>query len=144
MTLKTTPKVGVTRRELMARSISVAFSASLGSARLSIRAYGLTGQTITVLTSQPRVGGAEIVAVAFTDETDVEITPVPLGQIQQQLTLNLQSGAKRFAAFNYWYISKDSPFETRILENQTHARSRTSGEYLFMVLLMILHPTQEL
>ncbi len=111
----------VTRRQILGGGMSLAVGAALGSGALSARAYAQAGETITVLMSQPQVGGARIVAAAFEAETGVkvDIVPVPLDQIQQQLTLDLQSGAKRFDAFDYWYISKGSLVETGVLEDIT-------------------------
>ncbi|WP_417280196.1 extracellular solute-binding protein [Celeribacter sp.] len=111
----------LSRRQVLGGGMGLAVGAALGSGVLSARAYAQAGETITVLMSQPQVGGARIVAAAFEAETGVkvEIVPVPLDQIQQQLTLDLQSGAKRFDAFDYWYISKGSLVETGVLEDIT-------------------------
>ncbi|AVW91325.1 ABC transporter substrate-binding protein [Celeribacter baekdonensis] len=111
----------LSRRTVLSGGMAVAVGAALGSGVLSARAYAQAGKTITVMMSQPQVGGARIVAEAFEKETGVkvEIVPVPLDQIQQQLTLDLQSGAKRFDAFDYWYISKGSLVETGVLEDIT-------------------------
>ncbi|MFG6589362.1 ABC transporter substrate-binding protein [Sulfitobacter sp. MOLA879] len=120
-TEKRSSKTGFSRRDVLATSMGAAVGAALSSGVLSSRAYAQTGEKITVLMSQPQVGGAEIVAKAFTAETgvEVEIVAVPLDQIQQQLTLDLQSGAKRFDAFDFWYVSKGSLVETGVLEDLT-------------------------
>lgn len=89
--------------------------AKLGSLALAARALSpelLSGafadESLVMLMSQPQVGAAQIMAKRFKEISgvSVEIVPVPLDQLQQHLTLDLQSGAKRFDAFDFWYISK--------------------------------------
>lgn len=98
---------------------ALGFSTAVLSPKILSKAYAQ--ETLTVLMSQPQVGAAKIMAEAFKEATGVvvEIVPVPLGQIQQQLTLDLQSGAKRFDAFDFWYVSKGALAEQGVAKDIT-------------------------
>lgn len=108
------------RRTMVRGSLAAAAAALAASVRFN-PAFAQAGQSITVLMSQPQVGGARIVAEAFKAATgvNVEIVAIPLDQIQQQLTLDLQSGAKRFDAFDFWYVSKGALVKDGVLADLT-------------------------
>ncbi|MFC4171405.1 ABC transporter substrate-binding protein [Microvirga sp. GCM10011540] len=110
------------RRQLLGGGVKLAglaFAASVLSPKMLSKAYA--NETLTVLISQPQVGAAELMAKAFKEATGVnlQIVPVPLDQVQQQLTLDKQSGAHRFDAFDFWYISKGALVEDKILMDLT-------------------------
>lgn len=121
--------IGLSRRDLIKAGIGAA-AASLAASSFASRARAQAGQKITLLISQPQAGGAQIVADAFKEATGVEseIVTVPLDQIQQQLTLDMQSGAKRFDAFDFWYVSKGSLVEDGVLLDLTDRIEKDKAE----------------
>lgn len=121
--------VGLSRRDVIKAGIGAA-AASLAASSFASQARAQAGQKITLLISQPQAGGAQIVADAFKEATGVEseIVTVPLDQIQQQLTLDMQSGAKRFDAFDFWYVSKGSLVEDGVLLDLTDRIEKDKAE----------------
>ena len=126
---KSVDGLGLTRRDVIKASIGAA-AAALASSAFASKALAQAGQKITILVSQPQVGGAQIVADAFKQATgvEVEIVAAPLDQIQQQLTLDLQSGAKRFDAFDFWYVSKGALAKQGILLDLTDRIEKDKAE----------------
>ena len=120
---------GLSRRDVIKAGIGGA-AAALAASSFAGRARAAAGQKITVLISQPQAGGAQIVADAFKEATGVEteIVTAPLDQIQQQLTLDVQSGAKRFDAFDFWYVSKGSLVEDGVLLDLTDRIEKDKAE----------------
>ncbi|MDX8454261.1 sugar ABC transporter substrate-binding protein [Mesorhizobium sp. VK9D] len=120
---------GMTRRGMIKAGIGAA-AAALAASRFASQAYAASGGNITVLASQPQAGGMQIVADAFKEATgvSVEVVTAPLDQIQQQLTLDLQSGAKRFDAFDFWYVSKGALADQGILLDLTDRIAKDAGE----------------
>lgn len=104
----------VWRARVSSRRGFLANAARFGGAALAARlspellSGAFAGESLVMLMSQPQVGAAQIMVKRFKEVSgvSVEIVPVPLDQIQQQLTLDMESGAKRFDAFDFWYISK--------------------------------------
>lgn len=121
--------LGLSRRDVMKTGLAAA-AAALAASPFARSAFAQGTDSITVLISQPQAGGAQIVADAFTAATGVkvEIVTVPLDQIQQQLTLDAQSGAKRFDAFDFWYVSKGALAEDGILLDLTDLIERDKAE----------------
>lgn len=72
---------------------------------LMSRAYA--GETLNVMIVQPHAGSVEILKSEFLTQTGVtlNITSVPYDQIQQQATLDVQSGNNQFDVIDYWYPS---------------------------------------
>ncbi len=122
-------KGGFSRRDVMKTGLAAA-AAALAVSPFATLARAQDVKSITVLVSQPQAGGAKIVADAYTAATgiSVEIVAVPLDQIQQQLTLDLQSGAKRFDAFDFWYVSKGALAEGGVLLDLTDRIERDKDQ----------------
>lgn len=87
-------------------------------------------ETINVMMSQPQVAGARLVAEAFKEATgvDVEIIAVPFDQTYQQIALDQASGANRFDAFDFWYVTLGSIAEEELAIDLTDLIERDSAE----------------
>ena len=96
--------VPISRRTFMGGAAAGGLAATFGYPdALMSRAYA--GETLNAMIVQPHAGSVEILKAEFLKQTGVtlNLTVVPSDQVQQQATLDVQSGNNQFDVIDYWY-----------------------------------------
>jgi multiple sugar transport system substrate-binding protein len=80
-----------------------------------------SGQTLNFLIIQPHAATGDILKADFEAATGatVNVTVVPYDQVQQQATLDVQSGANQLDVIDYWYPTVGALATQGVLEDLT-------------------------